>query len=755
MMRLRSFFTTLAIAITLWIVMYGTSCGGQSLELANRATEAEREPRGNCPPTRNYFDVKTNLDLTNFNPSQLSEKLIEFAGKLGEPNTTITLGPEVVVDFSSFDFEEHGLYLGRCVILTSVSAFPETNNATNVDGDSLTAATQDTLNSASHINDGRTPRSLGPMIKFGTSRGKPLNFFHIICDSDKLNGDYARISSIRLIGPDTGQQSISTYGIRISRCVGVEISNMEIAGWGGAGIYIVDKGPDQPVGSNLKGLGRIINPEQVKIHDNFFHNNQYPSTTKCDYVVEHSPPPPRVVPKNCVSHAEGYGVNVNEGAWAHIYRNVFDFNRHAIAASGNSGGYRAEQNLILKGGGYHGNILHTYTHIFDIHGTECDGLCGDAGNQFWYIGNAFQFRKDNAIKIRGRPRVKAYIGENVFPHPGLENDWGDDAVNLNTSENVEFLPGNVIDYDSFGKYKVCDFDGDNVDDLFLATGVSWWFSSSGEYHWTYLSAKTDRQEQLRVGYFDDDSLCDVLAEQSGQWVISSGGKGEWQPMGAFGTPLSTVEFGRFDPNSTDIRPGVTRRTTHALRREENGQWSVTPLSTTNWEQVARSELELSQLRFGDFTGDGVTDVLRSLNGRLAISESARGTWSSGSNVPFAGDMASLKIANMDADDNIDDILRLQRQVSNLTVGTAQVQRVTLTWLRSRNGTETWRPWKSYAFQFAKSAETIDPVLGFAGRFRVAAGGGTLVIDPNRLGHFYNEAEIAAGAGPDWASLFPY
>ena len=36
---------------------------------------------------------------------------------------------------------------------------------------------------------------------------------------------------------------------------------------------------------------------------------------------------------------------------------------------------------------------------------------------------------------------------------------------------------------------------------------------------------------------------------------------------------------------------------------------------------------MSELRFGDFTGDGVTDVLAVRHGRWVISESARTEWS--------------------------------------------------------------------------------------------------------------------------------
>jgi hypothetical protein len=79
----------------------------------------------------------------------------------------------------------------------------------------------------------------------------------------------------------------------------------------------------------------------------------------------------------------------------------------------------------------------------------------------------------------------------------------------------------------------------------------------------------------------------------------------------------------------------------------------------------------------------------------------------------------------------------------------------LTWWRSRNGTEPWTQWKQYVFTYQVSPETIAPAYGYAGRFGVAPGGGTLLIDPNRMGHFFSAAEIVAGAVPDWTSLFAY
>ena len=150
----------------------------------------------------------------------------------------------------------------------------------------------------------------------------------------------------------------------------------------------------------------------------------------------------------------------------------------------------------------------------------------------------------------------------------------------------------------------------------------------------------------------------------------------------------------------------------------------------------------------------MTDVLAVVGGRWAISKSATGQWRRLN--PTLGDpVGNLFIADMDPDDNVDDILRLDRQTVRIHSNGLQTDRTTLTWWRSRNGTEPWAQWRQYMFVYPVSPETVAPGYGFAGRFGAAPGGGTLVIGPDRLGHFYSAAEIARGAAPDWTSVFPY
>lgn len=658
-------------------------------------------------------------------------------------NTTVRLWPAVDLDFTpqiivAYDPETGRirrteedllpLYLAPCVTLTSVL---DRNNPTPA----------------------RTPRTPGPRLKYGPAdprrSGPARTLLWLPCVDRVRPSDHIRISGFRLEGPTTGQQSGSDVGIRIVSCTDVEIHNMEIYGWGDAGIF-VDNQPGR----------RITSFDVVRIHDNFIHHNQHPE----------------------MGGALGYGIEVLAHAWAQIYRNVFDFNRHAITATGGSHGYVAEENLVLKGGGWHGrDPINLYVHQFDVHGTDTfcvafwctSGYGGQAGSEFRFHRNSFQYKSDNAIHIRGRPVLSADIAENVFPHATLEKgDLGgtDYAVRLETRTNVSPRPNNVIQTDTFGEYySQGDFDGDGIDDLFLATGTTWWYSSSGTASWSFLNTSSKRIKDLRFGYFDDDNVCDVLTESGGpgKWLISSGGTGAWKPLeeawlpqplpGAW-KPLKDVQFGRFDPN--DVTRG-RRQTTHAFYREpENGQWSVKRLSEpgSNWRLVQRSSFPMSKLRFGDFTGDGITDVLAVESGSWAYSESALTRWKP-LNPSLSDPVAALFIANMDSDDDIDDILRLDVQ-SKPVSGCPSAEDVELVWRRSKNGKDTWREFRKYSFRWPSTSGGcyqpepgvgyVRPKFGFVGRFGIVSGG-TLTVDEKRRGHFFSP-----GSAPrEWTSLFPY
>lgn len=655
---------------------------------------------------------------------------------LSKRDTTVRLGPDVDMDMTGAVVNDVPISIVGGVTFTSVASFDQappprrdvrrdvaaptpkfSNRVRNALGNNARpeaappAAAVDPMIVRQY--EARGPNSRGPRI---FTRDKPKFLFQIRCfpDGPPFN-DNVRISGFRLEGAEKSPDSTgSSIGIENRGCLNIVISNMEISGWSNAGIKTGD-GND---------TGRLVDRNYVHISDSYFHHNQ---------------------------HTGGFGYGINPSV-AVIERNVFDFNRHAISTGGASGGYEASRNLVLKGGGYHGYAGLAYTHQFDVHGTEdCwgDANCGEAGSQLIFFENAFQYRHDHAIGLRGTPRISAVINRNVFAHEDVrDTTLAEGAVRLYTGDTrVTFGQGanaNRGGVDTFGRYGVCDFDGDGKDDIFLPTGVTWWYIGAGRIQWTYLNALEGTIEQLRLGYFDDDARCDVMADNGREWLMSSGGRLPWSRFGDFGTRLVDVAFGRFDPSQRDQRANVTRKTTHAFRRTREGDWQVTPLAQANWQRVQHSAAPMNKLRFGDFTGDGVTDVLTVESGRWSISESARGPWTR-LNPALGDDVATLLIADVDHN-NRDDLIRFVSKPRGTPTGR---QTWDVGWQVSYDGRTAWQTLQTYSFTFEKDEGTVYPAYGFAGRFDDDQGSDLVAIDPTRRGNFVNRRRT------QWRSVYAY
>ena len=126
------------------------------------------------------------------------------------------------------------------------------------------------------------------------------------------------------------------------------------------------------------------------------------------------------ITRNHIHHNQkegrGYGVVANRGAFPLIDGNTFDSNRHAIAADGLARtGYRALNNLVLRGGGKDGNSVYCwYEQHFNMHGQSGESHTGGNAGDFVEIAwNTFRgeqeyglwpFKKTRAaFHLRGTP----------------------------------------------------------------------------------------------------------------------------------------------------------------------------------------------------------------------------------------------------------------------------------------------------------------------------------------------------------------
>lgn len=688
-----------------WSVRFPAGCVGQSVKL-NGLTVASSGAQLVSPLATQAYRLSTgSTTLASATLTVTLPAVVRIKGSdsewrrlliqaVGTPNTRVVLENNVDMDMTG----AANIYVVQGVTITSEAPIAAGTGSVGTFGtatlNASLSASPSTIAFGSLASVSRPPtvysepplgrnaQNIGPRL-YTTSKPNPL--FHVRCNGVDINGDNVRFLGFRLQGPhwdtEEGDDNLET-GIKVDSCLNVEIGHMEVSGWSGAAISIDDK------------VSRQFNPDHaVQIHDNFIHHNQH-------------------------AGGFGYGVTLGEGGYAAIERNVFDFNRHAVTASGTPGiGYRAHLNLVLRGGGRHGKIYNEFTHQFDVHGdANCPDVplnrttwnCGNAGDQFWITSNAFQYVSDLSIKLRGVPRVQAVISGNV-----VAKSMGD-AIQTKSSVNVIMGP-NRDETQSYGKYGVCDFDGDGKDDLLLATGASWWYSSAGKSHWVYLNSHTELFEQLGFGDFDGDKRCDVVAANGSLLQISKGGTSAWVNLpGTFGQNFDQLRFHDFNGD----------KITDVFFRAGDGQWWVVSPGYYDWRALESSDQALGNLRFADMNGDGITDVLGHAGGRWAVSYGGTTSWQT-LNSSYDDDLRGMLIGNLDGAGG-DDIVRAVR------TDTTSV-RYDVSW----GGSSTWQTLGTLTWSASTWDAALLNQLQFIGKFDDWAGADLLTLTPERMSQIFS------------------
>jgi hypothetical protein len=330
-----------------------------------------------------------------------------------------------------------------------------------------------------------------------------------------------RISGLRLDGGQTDPtesagQTNDADAIAVVSSINVEIDHLELYRWRGTAVNIQD-----PTGGRLT----VANADTVWVHDNYVHDNQHPTVDVTDPFD---------------NHGAGYGVQVSTGGYALIEKNVFQFNRHAIASNGRAGsGYLAYRNLFLEPGiGTITPVATFFTHQIDVHGTNSCGIihsynCGLAGEYMDLAYNTVTGTDSPAVHLRGTPSFGMNSENNVF----AQNSG--DAIQINET-GYHDNGGNKFSSTAFKDRKQCDFDGDGQLDPFMATGATWWYAASARGgNWVYLNQSATLVAGVTLADVNQDGRCDVTT--NGQQFINPGNVEE-QPLARNGLPVPDVRY---------------------------------------------------------------------------------------------------------------------------------------------------------------------------------------------------------------------
>jgi hypothetical protein len=523
-------------------------------------------------------------------------------------------------------------------------------------------------------------------------------------------GSYVRITGLRLEGP-TGSTAVwqpkgTVQGILIeSPATEVIVDHNELFAWPQGSIvpdgalYFTNPLWDCTTGGRPVNVNPdstltflpIASLDSSHIERNFIHDN--------------------------AANPEGYGVIIASGGASTIIGNTFRYNRHAIASDGiPSDQYSALDNLVLSDSpSYDGN----YEQDFDMHGVGYDGYGGWAGYNVQIAWNTFLGGNRYNFALRGEPchapdSFHNNVSERDQSDAIFQADFNNNQYKHVTASNLDLTLENNQFSDSSPAYRdptitlgVGDFDGDGIQDLFLATGATWFYSPGSVAEWRYLNGgKTDRMQTLLLGDFDGDGRTDVVGINGNTLMVSWGGISDWQVLNTLpaGASIADLAVGDFNGDG------------HAdILYTTGAYWYVSSGGSGPFNYVNKSSFRVPNLRFGHFSICGSnkeTDVFGIVSGKWQVTCGAVGDWQR-LPVSLTDSLANLYIADFNGDGNAD----IAQFYSTTYEGNYFTS---LTWRFSYGATQGWvshtiLPTNSCpAFGSLELGTPLDPPLVVAG-----------------------------------------
>ncbi len=261
-------------------------------------------------------------------------------------------------------------------------------------------------------------------------------------------------------------------------------------------------------------------------------------------------------------------------------------------------------------------VAHECAHNKQFRMTHYDRIYGDQMlNRIYQVNDGGEFNADCVIYAQGYrdpdvDRKSQCTGAKLEAAKAVNN------LDLRALEDLAWGP---LLSPMYAEKGVGDFDGDGRTDVFTATWVGGRPEQGGTYQWkissggvtSWRNLKKDQMPLRRLGFgdFDGDgktdifSIVDAYPFNSGklQYRYSSGGTQEWRDLAVADVPFEDLRFGDFNGDGkTDVFTATWTGKTY--------QWKYLSGGNGTWINIANAGNPLDQLRFGDFNGDGKTDV---------------------------------------------------------------------------------------------------------------------------------------------------
>jgi hypothetical protein len=439
-----------------------------------------------------------------------------------------------------------------------------------------------------------------------------------------VEGDFVRITGLRLQGPTRATDATinPTDAIEINASIsphsfaGTLIDHNDLSDWNNAavevfGVPVETKGGPDTVTCPVPDSSRN---DHIRIERNFIHHNEEPL---------------------------GYAIAFSIGGAATISKNTFSMNRHSIAGDGDvREQYSAWFNLSLSQQPRYG-FFHTVNQTFDMHGAF-GGYGGYAGGPVEIAWNTFLPSDGDVFWLRGQPcnlvnGVTNAFSDSFHNNVSLRNhdeairvydvggnhDYPTSSTSSLTIENNQFADSSPSYSDPTDHLGVGDFDGDGIQDLFLATGAAWYYSPAGKAEWRYLNGgKTDKIDSLLLGDFDGDGRTDAVGiNPSGQLAISWGSVSDWVVFNANFRPCASISDMAVADFDGDGKADIFCA--------DGASWYVSSGGSGLFNFVNTSSFRVHDLRFGHFSicgSGGEADVFGIVAGKWQVSCGATSAW---------------------------------------------------------------------------------------------------------------------------------